>query len=47
MIHWFNEYNCGRRSLKDAVREGPSKTAVVPENNDAVHELIVQDRHVG
>ena len=33
--NWFNEFNCGRRSLKDEVREGPTKTAVVPENIDA------------
>ena len=26
--------------------EGPPKTAVVPENTDAVRELIMQDRHV-
>ena len=23
---WFNEFNCGRRSLKDEVREGRQKT---------------------
>ena len=27
-------------------REGPPKTTVVPENIDAVRELIMQDRHV-
>ena len=42
----FNEFYCGRRSLKDEVREGPPKTAVVSENIDAVRELIMQDRHV-
>ena len=31
----FNESNCGR-----------PKTAIVSENIDAVHELIVQDCHV-
>ena len=46
MKNWFNEFNCGRRSLKDAVRKGRSKTAVVSQNIDAVRELIVQDRHV-
>ena len=46
MKNWFNIFNCGRRSQKDEVREGPPKTAVVPENIAAVHELIMQDRHV-
>ena len=44
--NWFNEFNCGLRSLKDEVREGRPKTAVVSENIDAVRELIMQDRHV-
>ena len=44
--NWFNEFNRGRRSLKDEDREGRPKTAVVPENIDAVRELIMQDRHV-
>ena len=35
-----------RRSLKDKVREGPPKTAVVSENIAALRELIMQDRHV-
>ena len=42
----FNEFRCGLRSLKDEVREGHPKTAVVSENIDAVRELIMQDRHV-
>ena len=46
MKNWFNEFNSERQSLKDEVREGPPKTAVVPENIDAVRELIMQDRHV-
>ena len=40
----FNEFNRGRSSLKDEFREGPP--AVVPDNIDAVHELIMQDHHV-
>ena len=44
---WFNEFNCGLRSLKVEVREGrPNTTADVLENIDAVRELIMQDRHV-
>ena len=39
MKNWFNEFNCGRRSLKDEVREDPPKTA-------AVRELIMPDCHV-
>ena len=44
MNNWFNLFN--RPSLKDEVREGPPKTAVVSENIDAMRELIMQDRHV-
>ena len=44
--NWFNEFNCGRRSLEDEVREGLSKTALVSENINAVSKLIMQDRHV-
>ena len=39
----------GDWALKDEgppPREGPPKTAVVPENIDVVRELIMQDRHV-
>ena len=38
--NWFNEFNCGRSSLKDEFREGPPKTAVVKENTDTVRELM-------
>jgi len=34
--NWFNEFNRGSRSLNDEFREGRPKTAVVPENIDAV-----------
>lgn len=43
---WFNEFERGRRSLTDESREGRPKSAVLPENIDAVRELIKQDRHV-
>ena len=43
---WYNEFNHGRRSLNDEFREGRPKTVVVPENIDAVQNLINQDRHV-
>ncbi|XP_037941999.1 uncharacterized protein LOC119674914, partial [Teleopsis dalmanni] len=42
----FNEFNRGRRLLNDEFRERRPKTAVVPENIEAVSELIMQDRHV-
>ena len=45
MKSWFNEFNCGRRSLKE-VREGRPTSAIVSENIDAVRELKMQDRHV-
>ena len=41
MKSWFNSFNCERRSLKDEVREGRPKTAVVSEIIDAVRELIM------
>ena len=44
--NWFNEFNRGRRSLNDEFREGRPKQVVVPENSDAVRELIMQDRYV-
>ena len=43
--NWFNEFN-RRRSLKDEVHEGRSKTGVVLENIEVVRVLIMQDRHV-
>ena len=46
MKKWFNEFNCGRRSLKDEVHEGPPETVIVSESIEAVRELIRQDRHV-
>ena len=46
MKNWFNEFNCGQRLLKEEDGEGSPKTAVAPENIDAVRELIMQDRHV-
>ena len=42
--NWFSEFNYGRRSLKDEVREGPPKTAVVSENIDAVLTTVVKRR---
>ena len=44
--NWFNEFHRGRSSRKDEFREGPQKTAIVLEDIAAVHELIMQDRHV-
>ena len=46
MTNWFNYVNRGRRSLKVEFREGAPKTAVVPENINAVLEIIMQERHV-
>ena len=46
MKNWLNEFNCGRRSLKDEVRENSTKTDVVSDNFVAVREQIMQDRHV-
>ena len=46
MKNWFNELNCGRRSLNDEIRQDPAKTVVVSENMEHVRELIMQDHHV-
>ena len=39
--NWSIEFNCGRRLLKDKVREGRPKIAVVSESTDTVSELIM------
>ena len=46
MKNWFNEFKCGRRSLKDELRLDRPNTADVSENIAAVRELIMQDGHV-
>jgi histone-lysine N-methyltransferase SETMAR len=46
VYNWYNEFKRKRKSLKDEPREGRPKTAVVPENIDAVRKLIEVDRHV-
>ncbi|EFN60885.1 Histone-lysine N-methyltransferase SETMAR, partial [Camponotus floridanus] len=46
ICRWFNEFNRCRSLLTDEPREGRPKSAAVPENIDAVRELIMQDRHV-
>ena len=43
---WYNEFNRGRHSLTDEIREGRPKSVVVQENIDAVQNLILEDRHV-
>lgn len=42
---WYNKCSRGRSSLTDEFRESRPKTVVVPENIDAVRELIKQVRH--
>jgi len=44
--NWFDEFNRCWRSLEDKRRKGFPKAVVVPQNIDAVRELIMQDRHV-
>ena len=46
VYRWYTEFNRGRRSLTDEFRKSRPKAVVVPENIDAVHELILQDRQV-
>ncbi|CAK9815952.1 Histone-lysine N-methyltransferase SETMAR [Anthophora plagiata] len=46
VYHWFSEFNRGRHSLTDEFKEGRPKSVVVPQNIDAVRELVMQDRHL-
>ena len=41
---WYNEYNYDRCLILDEFRASHPKSVVVPENIDAVRELIKQDR---
>ena len=41
----YGEFNRGRSSLQDEFPEGRPKSVVVPEPIDALHPLILQDRH--
>ncbi|CAH1981042.1 unnamed protein product [Acanthoscelides obtectus] len=43
---WYAEFKRGRVNLSDDPRVGAPKTAVTQENVDAVHKLIIEDRHV-
>lgn len=43
---WYSEFNRGRTSLQNELREGRPKSVVVPKNIDAVQKLIMLDRHV-
>ena len=43
---WYNEFDRGRMCLTDEFREGRPKSAVVPENIEAVRRMIEEDRHV-
>ncbi|CAK9796110.1 hypothetical protein ANTQUA_LOCUS621 [Anthophora quadrimaculata] len=45
IYHWFSEFNRDRRSLTDEFKGHP-KSVVVLKNIDAVHELVIQDRHL-
>ena len=46
VYRWYGEFNRGRSSLQDEFREDCPNSVVVPEPNNAVRQLIVQDRHV-
>ena len=46
VYRWYCEFNRGRGSLQGELREDRPKSVVVPETIDAVHQLILQDRHV-
>lgn len=46
VFRWFLDFKRGCHTLQDKLREGRPKSAVVPENIDAVRDLILEDRHV-
>ncbi|GBP26484.1 hypothetical protein EVAR_85986_1 [Eumeta japonica] len=46
VYHWFSEFNRGQSMFTDEFKEGHPKAFVVPQNNDSVRELIIQDNHV-
>jgi len=46
VYRWYTEFQRGRSTLKDEVKEGRPKSVVVPANIDAVQKLIAADRHV-
>ena len=46
VYRWYTEFNGGHRSLADEFHEGRPKSIVVPENIDAVNELMLRDRRV-
>ena len=41
VFRWYGEFNRGRRSLQDELREGRPKSVVIPETIDAVRQLIL------
>ena len=43
VYYWFAEFKKGRGSLEDEPRDGRPKTAVTPENIDAVRKLVQED----
>ncbi|CAH2003969.1 unnamed protein product [Acanthoscelides obtectus] len=45
IFRWYGEFKRGRVSLSDDPRVGAPKTADTQENVDAVHKLIIEDRH--
>lgn len=46
IYRWYSEFQRGRVSLTDDVREGRPKSAVTDHNIDVVRKLIKEDRHV-
>ena len=46
VYRWYGDFNRGRSSLQDKFHDGRPNSVVVPETIDAVHQLILQDRHV-
>ncbi|GBP04507.1 hypothetical protein EVAR_3883_1 [Eumeta japonica] len=46
VYHWFREFNRGQSMLADEFKKGRPESVVVPQNINAVRELIMQDRHV-
>lgn len=44
IFRWYGEFKRGRINLNNDPRIGTQKTAVIPDNVDAVRKIIKEDR---
>ena len=46
IYRWYNKFNRGRSFLNDKFKEGRSKSVMMPENIDAIREMMKFFRHL-